>query len=204
MMTWRDTERCAIDHSSCMVIQQVVWGIDCCLKFSRGNLENIEISAKVLAFVLSSIGATIVLLASTNGFLITNDRLPVACILILLGIMIFIKTDRGLIREIQIDKKRNYLFLGTRDSFGRFRPSRSYSLDDLVSAFIRRSAKKDTLVTLHITTRRDDLPVGILKGTESDLLPVLNYLAEQRSKATAGWSRSSRIKTKDVIRDDFF
>ena len=202
MITHRKAARRRADRSSCLVIQQLGWGIDDCLKFSRSNLENFEISAKILAFVLSSIGVMIVMAESPDNLSVASDRLLLASIMFLLSAIIFIKTTRGLIREIQIDRKRNSLLLGTRDSCGRFRTSRAYSLDDLVSAFIRRACKKDSLATLHVTTRADEFPIGILKGTETDLLPVLDYLVEQRSDTVVDWRCPASIATREVIRHE--
>lgn len=190
-------------YSSRLVIQQALWGVDGGSDFARDRMEAIEIVVKIIAIVFSGIGALIVLAGVPFSVFTTANSLLVAGIVSALGVLLFMKASMGLIREIQIDNKRKCLSLGTRGSSGRFRAHRSYSFDDLVSAYIRRSRDKRSTVTLHITTRTDRLPIGILKGTESDLLPVLNFLVEQRSISDAGRGRRRTTTTREVFHTEF-
>lgn len=203
MFSRSETAMTRANYSSSLVIQQTLFGVDGGSVFARDRMESIEIVVKIIAIVFSSVGALIAAADLPAKILTTANSLLVACIVIALGLLLFMKASTGLIREIQIDNKQKSLLLGTRDSSGRFKACRTYSFDDLVSAYIRRSRNKDSTVTLHITTRTDRLPIGILKGMESDLLPVLNYLVEQRSIANVGLGHRRTTATKEIFRTEF-
>lgn len=185
------------DCPSSLVIQQSFWGLQTENEASIEKLQSYELLAKVFGLILPSLGALIFLTGPSIGLERGLSGALPSLSLALLGWWLYSWAAKGFINELHIDGKRRSVLLGTRCSHGVLHVNKFYEFDDIVSVFIRRSKNREALVTLNVTTQKENAHVRILRGTEVALLPVLEYFVQQHARTR---KENHRVRTKTTGR----
>lgn len=167
---------------------------------SKLRLDLVEISLKIIGFVLVDVAAAVLVVGTWVGIGSVEYRLTVSATLAFLGILAYLKAFKGLTTELHIDGNRQEIRLGNRDAGGVFRLIRLHCFEDLVSVFIRRSKNPGDMATLNIRVRSQPQPVKLMRGSEEHLLHYLKVIAEQHAAFRNDGSQVATKKTRRFIR----
>lgn len=184
-----------------LVFRQAHWGV----KIANVTSHKHAIAAE---FFIKAIGLTIVLLAivalasTTNyGSLYTIGTTAPPALLSAFGLGLYCYAAKGLISEVHIDESRREIRLGTRNASGRLYSLRTMSLRDIQSIFIRRKSGPDSSVSLQVHMKNSDSAITLLRGQESELVALMEYIADLSSEK--GKRRPRTKTTGRFIRADF-
>ncbi|MEQ9038207.1 MAG: hypothetical protein RIE24_07625 [Silicimonas sp.] len=187
-----------------LVLHQGLWGLVSASDRNVRMLEAFELSAKVLGLLLPTLAGIIFLIGPVIGIEDPRFRLILPAFLTLGGFLLYSVAIQGLVAEIHIDAPGRKILVGSRDSHGRFFAKNSYPFDRIVSVFIRRAKNQDALATLNLRLRGTASPVRILRGTESSLRAVLEYIASEHAASSASKGRSTTKTVARYISVDLF
>lgn len=190
-------------NPSALVFRQTHWGIAVTDGLGPQNVALLEFLAKSLALLLPLAGTTTVIMGQSLSSEPPLLRLAMILLFAMVGLGLYSYSARGFVREVQIDESRQQIRTGSRTASGRKFSERTYPINDIASVFIRRSKNKKTLVTLNLRLKSDPHNVRLLRGPESALVPVLEYIVATHRKSKQAGGRPRTRTTGRFIHADF-
>ena len=138
----------------------------------------IEKAAKGMGILLVPMGA--VVLMGQPSFQAGNVPLPSIAIAIgmaLVGFALFVYANKGLNKELRIDPYKKEIRVGTVNSKGDFSLRNTITAADAQSFFLMR-ARPPAPAILCMRKKKGSQVIKLMKGPESDLIPVLERITE--------------------------
>ena len=191
------------DSLSTLVFRQCHRGQAVSETRSARNIEFLELSTKVLGITLPIAGGGLFLLGPTAGLEWLWARAAAFALLVALGWVTYSFGAKGLINELAIDEGHRKIRVSSIDSGGNVVSTKSYALDNVLSVFIRRSRKSDSVVTLNIRIKGVPGHVIILRGPETVLRRVLDHIVEMHTANTSIRNRPQTKTTGQFIAAEF-
>lgn len=144
----------------------------------RLHRNALERALKAMAFLLFPLAGVIFLVPGTaadSGLSATNIGLVSAMCIV--GLAIFLHASRGLGTELHVDPYKREIRVGTVNAKGNFRARRTMSASDAQSFFLIR-ANAPAPATLCMRRKKGGQVVKVMKGSETELIPILERISE--------------------------